>query len=80
VRGGRLPEVDRPLRIMGGDADVDNFPQATYADTNDLEAEAHALTEHRNGKDRVGRTSACGVGKERPVNRVSPISTEGTCK
>lgn len=27
------------LKILGGDADVDNFLQKTYADTNDLEAE-----------------------------------------
>jgi HK97 family phage major capsid protein len=27
------------LKILGGDADVDNFLQATYADTNDIEAE-----------------------------------------
>lgn len=30
------------LTILGGDADVDNFLQATYADTNDLEAEVIA--------------------------------------
>jgi len=30
------------LKILGGDADVDNFLQATYADTNDLEAEVIA--------------------------------------
>ena len=30
------------LKIMGGDADVDNFLQATYADPNDLEAEVIA--------------------------------------
>ncbi len=30
------------LRILGGDADVDNFLQATYADTNDIEAEVIA--------------------------------------
>jgi HK97 family phage major capsid protein len=30
------------LRILGGDADVDNFLQATYADTNDVEAEVIA--------------------------------------
>jgi hypothetical protein len=30
------------LSILGGDADVDNFLQATYADTNDLEAEVIA--------------------------------------
>ena len=30
------------LKILGGDADVDNFLQATYADSNDLEAEVIA--------------------------------------
>ncbi len=30
------------LKIMGGDADVDNFLQATYADPNDIEAEVIA--------------------------------------
>lgn len=30
------------LKILGGDADVDNFLQQTYADTNDLEAEVIA--------------------------------------
>lgn len=30
------------LAILGGDADVDNFLQATYADTNDIEAEVVA--------------------------------------
>ena len=42
------------LKILGGDADVDNFLQSTYADTNDIEAEviasrakavAHAFSE-----------------------------------
>ncbi len=31
------------LSVLGTDADVDNFLQATYADTNDLEAEVIAL-------------------------------------
>ena len=31
--------VTAALKIMGGDADVDNFLQATYADPNDIEAE-----------------------------------------
>lgn len=30
------------LKILGGDADVDNFLQSTYADTNDIEAEVIA--------------------------------------
>jgi len=42
------------LKILGGDADVDNFLQSTYADVNDMEAEviasrakavAHAFSE-----------------------------------
>jgi HK97 family phage major capsid protein len=32
-------QVTAPLKILGGDADVDNFLQRTYADPNDLEAE-----------------------------------------
>jgi HK97 family phage major capsid protein len=31
--------VTAPLRIMGGDADIDRFLQQTYADPNDLEVE-----------------------------------------
>ena len=36
-------QVTATLRILGGDADVDNFLQQTYADPNDLEAEVVAL-------------------------------------
>ncbi|MCC6674119.1 MAG: phage major capsid protein, partial [Thermomicrobiales bacterium] len=32
-------QVTTNLKILGGDADVDNFLQATYADPNDIEAE-----------------------------------------
>jgi len=32
-------QVQAALTILGGDADVDNFLQATYADVNDIEAE-----------------------------------------
>jgi HK97 family phage major capsid protein len=32
-------QVTAPLRIMGGDADIDRFLQQTYADPNDLEVE-----------------------------------------
>ena len=35
-------QVTTQLRVLGGDADVDNFLQATYADTNDIEAEVIA--------------------------------------
>lgn len=34
-----LTQVQATLKIIGGDADVDNFLQATYADPNDIEAE-----------------------------------------
>src|SRR3954469_1100810 len=37
-------QVTAALKIMGGDADVDNFLQATYADPNDIEAEVQACT------------------------------------
>lgn len=36
-------QVTATLKILGGDADVDNFLQQTYADPNDLEAEIVAL-------------------------------------
>ncbi len=32
-------QVTANLKVLGGDADVDNFLQATYADPNDIEAE-----------------------------------------
>jgi hypothetical protein len=35
-------QVTTALKILGGDADVDNFLQATYADANDIEAEVIA--------------------------------------
>lgn len=35
-------QVTANLKILGGDADVDNFLQATYADPNDIEAEVIA--------------------------------------
>jgi HK97 family phage major capsid protein len=36
-------QVTVPLKILGGDADVDNFLQQTYRNPNDLEAEVIAL-------------------------------------
>lgn len=36
-------QVTAALKILGGDADVDNFLQGTYRDPNDLEAEVIAL-------------------------------------
>jgi len=35
-------QIQATLKILGGDADVDNFLQATYADPNDIEAEVIA--------------------------------------
>src|SRR5215218_2069932 len=35
-------QIQAALKILGGDADVDNFLQATYADPNDIEAEVIA--------------------------------------
>ena len=35
-------EQTTSLKILGGDADVDNFLQSTYSDTNDIEAEVIA--------------------------------------
>ena len=35
-------QITTALKILGGDADVDNFLQATYADSNDIEAEVIA--------------------------------------
>jgi hypothetical protein len=35
-------QVTTSLKIVGGDADVDNFLQAAYADPNDIEAETIA--------------------------------------
>jgi hypothetical protein len=32
-------QITAPLKIMGGDADIDRFLQQTYADPNDLEVE-----------------------------------------
>ena len=40
-------QVTANLKILGGDADVDNFLQATYADPNDLEAEVIACMRRR---------------------------------
>ena len=35
-------QVQATLKILGGDADIDNFLEQTYADTNDLQAEVIA--------------------------------------
>src|SRR5687768_16798258 len=52
-------QVTATLKILGGDADVDNFLQATYADPNDVEAEVKTCTERRGRPSGVGRTEGC---------------------
>ena len=47
-------QVTAALKIMGGDADVDNFLQATYADPNDIEAEVIACTVRHRCEGGVG--------------------------
>src|SRR5215217_911953 len=51
-------QVTAALKIMGGDADVDNFLQATYADPNDIEAEVIACTVRRSRTNRMGRAKS----------------------
>ena len=48
-------QVTAALKILGGDADVDNFLQATYADPNDVEAEVQACTPRPSRTSRVGK-------------------------
>ena len=50
-------QVTATLKIIGGDADVDNFLQATYADPNDVEAEVQACTARPTRAGRVGGES-----------------------
>ncbi len=52
------------LKILGGDADVDNFLQATYADPNDIEAEVTAWTGRRTA---AGSSSTSAGGSSRRV-------------
>ncbi|HYI24271.1 MAG TPA: phage major capsid protein, partial [Thermomicrobiales bacterium] len=69
--------VTADLKILGGDADVDNFLQASYADPNDIEAEviasrakavSHAFSDaFFNGDVTVDAKSFDGITKQIPV-------------
>jgi HK97 family phage major capsid protein len=75
------------LSILGGDADVDNFLQATYADTNDLEAEvlslrakavAHKFAEtFVIGDTATDANSFDGIRKLTPVGQTLSMGTNG---
>ena len=70
-------QVTATLKVLGGDADVDNFLQAAYADPNDLEAEIIAsrakAVAHRfgdafyNGDSAVDLKSFDGLAKAIPA-------------
>ncbi len=75
------------LAILGGDADVDNFLQATYADTNDIEAEvvanrakavAHAFSDSFfNGDAAANTKSFDGLHKLIPAAQTITAGTNG---
>lgn len=75
------------LAILGGDADVDNFLQATYADANDIEAEvvanrakavAHAFSESFfNGNASTNPKSFDGLHKLIPAGQTITAGTNG---
>lgn len=75
------------LAILGGDADVDNFLQATYSDTNDIEAEviasrakavAHKFAETFITGDTAVNTKAFdGIRKLTPVGQQVSMGTNG---
>jgi hypothetical protein len=75
------------LKIIGGDADVDNFLQATYADTNDIEAEviasrakavAHKFSEtFIAGDTAVDAKSFNGIHKLIPAGQTLSMGTNG---
>ena len=54
-------QVTTALKILGGDADVDNFLQATYADPNDIEAEVKAWTPRQTPPPSAARNAASSV-------------------
>jgi hypothetical protein len=56
------------FKILGGEADVDNFLQATYADPNDVEAEVRACTVRQSGAHRVGEEGRLAVRLNRLIN------------
>lgn len=75
------------LAILGGDADVDNFLQATYADTNDIEAEvvanrakavAHAFSDSFfNGNVATNPKSFDGLHRLIPAGQTISAGTNG---
>jgi hypothetical protein len=79
--------VTAALKIMGGDADVDNFLQATYADPNDLEAEVIAsrsravahkfLDAFYNGDTAVDAKSFDGLTKTTPAGQTLAAGANG---
>ena len=79
--------VTASLKIMGGDADVDNFLQATYADPNDLEAEviasrgrsvAHAFLDgFYNGDTAVDSKAFDGLTKAIPAGQTIAAGANG---
>ena len=79
--------VTAALKIMGGDADVDNFLQATYADPNDLEAEviasrsravAHTFLDgFYNGDSAVNAKSFDGITKATPAGQTIAAGANG---
>jgi hypothetical protein len=80
-------QVTTALKILGGDADVDNFLQATYADTNDIEAEviasrakavAHKFSDtFFNGDVAVDTKSFDGIHKLIPVGQSTATAANG---
>jgi hypothetical protein len=80
-------QVTAALKIMGGDADVDNFVQQTYANVNDVEAEvipsrakavAHKYTEaFYVGDTAVDAKSFDGLRKAIPVGQRVSAGTNG---
>lgn len=79
--------VSTALTVIGGDADVDNFLQATYADTNDVEAEVIAsrakAVAHKfadtfiNGDVAVDAKSFDGINKLIPGGQTVSMGTNG---
>ncbi len=75
------------LAILGGDADVDNFLQATYADANDIEAEvvanrakavAHAFSDSFfNGNTGMNPKSFDGLHTLIPASQTLEAGTDG---
>lgn len=80
-------QVTTQLAILGGDADVDNFLQQTYADANDIEAEiianraksiAHAYSDtFFNGDISVNAKSFDGINKLIPVGQTLLAGANG---